>query len=173
MAENQAEKTVYGLAIGDVPFPDSVSALAVPEKSLKETERELAAVRDARKAEKEVLAGYASCAGTKVDWIHNVERCASYQEDGYPAGRWRLPTEAEIVFVYHLAEDLELLSNPFYYQSNYWANSGRRIYQGNFQPASTGGNYSSRCVYDLWYWGDEPALTGNAATQWSGFMTTK
>ena len=117
--------------------------------------------------------GYASCAGTKVDWIHNVERCASYQEDGYPAGRWRLPTEAEIVFVYHLAEDLELLSNPFYYQSNYWANSGRRIYQGNFQPASTGGNYSSRCVYDLWYWGDEPALTGNAATQWSGFMTTK
>ncbi len=64
LAENQAEKTVYGLAIGDVPFPDSVSALAVPEKSLKETERELAAVRDARKAEKEVLAGYASCAET-------------------------------------------------------------------------------------------------------------
>ena len=118
--------------------------------------------------------GYASFANnTKPDWIHSVERCASYQEDGYPAGRWRLPTEAEIVFVYHLAEDLGLLSNPFYYQSNYWANSGRRIYQGNFQPASTGGNYSSRCVYDLWYWGDEPALTGNAATQWSGFMTTK
>ena len=116
--------------------------------------------------------GYASCAGTKVDWIHNVERCASYQEDGYPAGRWRLPTEAEIVFVYHLAHDLGLLSNPFYDSSNYWANSGRRIYNGNFVAAGTG-NYSSRCVYDLWYWGDEPALTGNAATQWSGFMTSK
>ena len=62
LAENPAEKTVYGLAIGDIPFPDSVSALAVPEKSLKETEKELAAVRDARKTEKDVLAGYASCA---------------------------------------------------------------------------------------------------------------
>ncbi len=116
--------------------------------------------------------GYGSCAGTKVDWIHNVERCASYQEDGYPAGRWRLPTEAEIVFVYNLAHDLGLLSNPFYSTSNYWANSGRRYYNGSFQPAGTG-NYSARCVYDLWYWGDEPALTGTAATQWSGFMTSK
>ncbi len=62
LAENQAEKTVYGLAIGDVQFPDSVSALPVPEKSLKETEKELAGVRVARKAEREVLAGYASCA---------------------------------------------------------------------------------------------------------------
>ena len=116
--------------------------------------------------------GYGSCAGTKVDWIHNVERCASYQEDGYPAGRWRLPTEAEIIFVYHLAHDLGLVSNPFYDSSNYWANSGRRIYGGNFQPAGTG-NYSSRCVYDLWYWGDDPVATGTAATQWSGFQTSK
>lgn len=116
--------------------------------------------------------GYGSCAGDKVDWIHNVERCASYQEDGYPAGRWRLPTEAEIVFVYNLAHNLGLLSNPFYNTSNYWANSGRRYYNGAFVDAGVG-NYSSRCVYDLWYWGDEPALTGTAATQWSGFMTSK
>ena len=119
-----------------------------------------------------LASGYGSCAGTKVDWIHNVERCAAYQEDGYPAGRWRLPTEAEMVFVYNLAHDLSLLSNPFYSTSNYWANSGRRYYNGSFQAAG-GGNYSSRCVYDLWYWGDEPALTGAAATQWSGFMTSK
>lgn len=116
--------------------------------------------------------GMGSCAGTKVDWIHNVERCASYQEEGYPAGRWRLPTEAEIVYVYNLAHDLALLSNPFYSTSNYWANSGRRYYNGSFVDAGTG-NYSSRCVYDLWYWGDEPALTGAAATSWSGFMTSK
>ena len=119
--------------------------------------------------------GYGSCAGTKVDWIHNVERCATYQEDGYPAGRWRLPTEAEIVFVYNLAHDLGLLSNPFYSSSNYWANSGRRYYNGAFVAAGTG-NYSSRCVYDLWYWGDEPALTSSTTpsnTQWSGFMTSK
>ena len=115
--------------------------------------------------------GLGSCNGTKVDWIHNVERCATYQEDGYPAGRWRLPTEAEIVYVYNLAHDLGLLSNPFYSTSNYWANSGRRYYNGAFVAGN--GNFSSRCVYDLWYWGDEPALTGNAAEQWSGFMTSK
>ena len=119
-----------------------------------------------------LASGYGSCAGTKTNWIYNVERCAAYQEDGYPAGRWRLPTEAEIVFVYTLAHDLNLLSNPFYDSSNYWANSGRRITGGNFVAAGTG-DYSSRCVYDLWYWGDEPALTGDAATSWSGFMTSK
>ena len=122
-----------------------------------------------------LASGYGSCAGTKVDWIHNVERCAAYQEDGYPAGRWRLPTEAEMVFVYNLAHDLSLLSNPFYSTSNYWANSGRRYYNGSFQAAG-GGNYSSRCVYDLWYWGDEPVLTPDTTpsnTQWSGYMTTK
>ena len=62
LAENPTEKTVYGLAIGDVQFPDSISALPVPEKSLKEIEKELDAVRDARKAEKAVLSGYAFCA---------------------------------------------------------------------------------------------------------------
>ena len=119
-----------------------------------------------------LASGYGGCQGGKVDWIHNVERCASYQEDGYPAGRWRLPTEAEMVFVYNLAHELGLIANPFYSTSNYWANSGRRYHDGAFEAAGTG-NYSSRCVYDLWYWGDEPALTGTAATQWSGFMTSK
>ena len=27
------------------------------------------------------------------------KRCAAYQENGYPAGRWRVPTEAEIWFM--------------------------------------------------------------------------
>ena len=121
-----------------------------------------------------LASGYGSCAGTKTNWIYNVERCASYQEDGYPAGRWRLPTEAEIVFVYTLAHDLGLLSNPFYDQSHYWSNSGRNYYNRNFNEDP--GNYSSRCVYDLWYWGDDPVLsttTTPTITQWSGFMTSK
>ncbi|MBO4345838.1 MAG: hypothetical protein J5833_08775, partial [Victivallales bacterium] len=69
LAENPTEKTVYGLAIGDVQFPDSVSALPVPEKSLKETKKELDSIRDARKAEKDVLAGYATCAEKIKDCI--------------------------------------------------------------------------------------------------------
>ncbi len=63
LAENTAEKTVYGLAIGDVQFPDAVSALPLPEKSLKETANELGEVRHAREAEKDILSGYATCIG--------------------------------------------------------------------------------------------------------------
>lgn len=32
------------------------------------------------------------------------ERCASYQENGYPAGRWRMPTIAEIDFLIRLSD---------------------------------------------------------------------
>ena len=31
-------------------------------------------------------------------------RCASYQENGYPAGRWRIPTEAEIEYIVSLSD---------------------------------------------------------------------
>lgn len=31
------------------------------------------------------------------------KRCASYQEDGYPAGRWRLPTAAEVQYIVQLS----------------------------------------------------------------------
>ena len=117
--------------------------------------------------------GYGGCQGNKVDWVHNMQRCATYQEDGYPAGRWRLPTEAEILFVSNLAREHNpaLIANPFYSSSHYWSNSGRQYYQNAFSFSND--SYSSRCVYDLWFWGDDPVLTGDAATQWSGFQTSK
>ena len=34
-----------------------------------------------------------------------MKRCAAYQENGYPAGRWRLPTLAEIQFLITLSEN--------------------------------------------------------------------
>lgn len=131
--------------------------------------------------------GYGSST-QKVDYIHNVERCAAYQEDGYPAGRWRLPTEAEILFVSNLATQHTpaLINNPFYSNSCYWASTARayyRTFNPLFQYANSAGansidthNTASRCVYDLWYWGDDPVLTTTTTpsiTQWSGFMTTK
>ena len=61
------------------------------------------------------------------------ERCASYQENGYPAGRWRVPTVAEIDFLISLSDYQhipELFSpeyhsntNPTYYDV-YWAGGG-------------------------------------------------
>lgn len=87
-------------------------------------------------------------------WKGMAERCASYQEDGYPAGRWRLPTEAEILFCRLLGER-NLIENPFDSSIGYFATSGNYINNsGNFTHDT--GNHSVRCVYDLWYWGDDP-----------------
>ena len=38
------------------------------------------------------------------DFDRAEERCASYQENGYPAGRWRMPTVAEIDFLIKLSD---------------------------------------------------------------------
>lgn len=130
-----------------------------------------------------VASGFGGCPSNKKNWVLNMERCATYQEDGYPAGRWRLPTEAEILFVYQLGAPtneggLALIDNPFFGQSHYFSNTGRKYYHGNFEATNTTvsnvvGGGSTRCVYDLWYWGDEPVATGAAAESWLGFQTSK
>ena len=95
-------------------------------------------------------------------WKMNSERCAGYQEDGYPAGRWRVPTEAELIFCATLAAK-QLMPSPFIATVNYSAASGRYLYYNTSGNTFTGeiqevnsGLRSIRCVYDLWYWGDEP-----------------
>ena len=93
----------------------------------------------------------------KGTWKANAERCAGYQEEGYPAGRWRLPTEAEILFISVLA-DKGLINNPFGGGSGYWAASGR-YYDNGLKSPETNESRSSRCVYDLWYWGEDAPLT--------------
>lgn len=69
-----------------------------------------------------------------------LKRCAAYQEDGYPAGRWRLPTMAEIEFLIRLSDtdkipqlfQVEVTYSSGYrptYQSTsgYWA-AGKQLY---------------------------------------------
>jgi hypothetical protein len=89
------------------------------------------------------------------------KRCATYQEAGYPAGRWRLPTLAEIAFVLQLQK--EGVINQMFNENSYgyWTSSGGRI-QGNdahtYTKSSSVGSSGEcfvRCVYDLWYWGDK------------------
>ena len=103
---------------------------------------------------------------TNSNWKSNSERCATYQEDGYPAGRWRLPTEAEILFCATLASN-GLIESPFVNGTNYWASSGGfTAYGGNgtFSYTYNQGTVSVRCVYDLWYWGDDPVVTPGTYT---------
>lgn len=89
-------------------------------------------------------------------------RCASFQEDGFPAGRWRLPTYAEIQFIIMLQRE-EVIQDIYYGGSKYFSSTNQVQYQDNnvnymaFENASPGtsGSGSVRCVYDEWYWGSE------------------
>lgn len=83
------------------------------------------------------------------------ERCATYQEAGYPAGRWRLPTEAEVSFVATL-QGYSFISTLFNANVAYAISNGTGIeVNGTSREISTN-RRSLRCVYDLWYWGDKP-----------------
>ncbi|MBR1707055.1 MAG: hypothetical protein IJ721_09775 [Bacteroidales bacterium] len=128
-----------------------------------------------------------------VRYNEAVVRCAAYQENGYPAGRWRIPTEEEINFLQKLnankkIEDLfysKVKSTKDESEEGYWASSGRfysyhrkkfsnQSYIG--ESATQGMNQYVRCVYDAWYWGEEPlddngkpTTNDKAAKKWLGY----
>lgn len=86
-----------------------------------------------------------------------VNRCASYQEDGYPAGRWRVPTSAELEFMGKLCAEGKI---PALYTNGneYWSASSCYTYSTNNGGTITETNSSTayvRCVYDEWYWTDK------------------
>ncbi len=92
-------------------------------------------------------------------------RAAMYQESGYPAGRWRLMTEAEYKFLLNL--QLNDIIPTFFYEVD---NNGDAPYftaQGTcFEINQGGASYRmispapatayARFVYDTWYWGPDP-----------------
>jgi len=86
-----------------------------------------------------------------------VNRCASYQEDGYPAGRWRVPTSAELEFMGKLCAEGKI---PALYTNGnkYWSASSCYTYSTNNGGTITKTSSSTayvRCVYDEWYWTDK------------------
>ena len=95
------------------------------------------------------------------------KRCASYQEAGYPAGRWRLPTFGEMAFVTYLSK--KQLIPPLFggrvlfwsVDAKYWCAQG--LYKiddnGNLNAESNSGTRYVRCVYDDWYWVREDGVT--------------
>ena len=96
-----------------------------------------------------------------------VYRCAVYQEDGYPAGRWRLPTEAEVYYMITLSQKgkIPTLFSPDTNVSagGYW-NANGAIFPLNDGSIETrtiteansihSGTHWARCVYDEWFWSD-------------------
>lgn len=85
------------------------------------------------------------------------KRCASYQEDGYPAGRWRVPTFAEISYIAKLSAENKI---PILFNNggNYWNANGTICSPNNTTGVVTektsGSDVFVRCVYDEWYWTD-------------------
>ena len=99
------------------------------------------------------------------------QRCASYQEDGYPAGRWRIPTSAEVKYVVSLSTNgfMDILfgeqktdqyGRPNNVTTPYWTASGYvtvNNYTETVEEFDGDSNVNTwvRCVYDDWYWSDK------------------
>lgn len=126
------------------------------------------------------------------------KRCAAYQENGYPAGRWRLPTKAEIEYLVNLSAKNKIPTLFGNGVAGYWAagaeffvadelafhkasdatvtvqraNFGNNnyIYIPYFTIGGTQYTVVSRCVYDVWYWGDEQDT--EHLTSWGSYQTT-
>ncbi len=103
-----------------------------------------------------------------INYTNAQYRCASYQEDGYPAGRWRLPTMAEVAYISKLSADA-VIPTLFTNGSEYWCAGGtvEPNSNGTVTPNySTQGSTYVRCVYDEWYWEKSayPRLPGNTVT---------
>lgn len=108
-------------------------------------------------------------------------RCASYQEAGYPAGRWRLPTKAEIEYVVKLSNKRKipiLFGLPYakneqtnqdhlpsyarYYTTTgpiLLTNDGYDNLTLTDDPSTAEGGRAVRCVYDDWYWYKDDGVT--------------
>ena len=105
-----------------------------------------------------------------INYYQAKKRCATYQEQGRPAGRWRLPTEAELMFCIQRQEE-GLIPTTFELSEGNWASSGY-YYQNKgagakFYPhnAASGEEVAFlRCVYDSWYWGDESVVSNHIFT---------
>lgn len=93
-------------------------------------------------------------------------RCATYQENGYPAGRWRLATYAEIKLIVSLSYR-NIIPELFTSTSSYWCAQGyvRGDSNGNVSlNANDQNGVSVRCVYDEWYWGSKRLSTDTGVT---------
>lgn len=94
-----------------------------------------------------------------LTYLNAERRCASYQEDGYPAGRWRVPTKAEIEFIITASVN-KMIPSLFKPEDSdgyaYWCSTGgiypRTDGTVDYIYNDTTNNHAVRCVYDEWYW---------------------
>ena len=109
-----------------------------------------------------VASSFGNPSSGNISSIGDAEkRCASYQEAGYPAGRWRLPTYGELAFVSYLSKK-ELIPpvfggkiGPWEIDAKFWTAQGLYKVDNDGQineVENSGTTRYVRCVYDDWYW---------------------
>ena len=101
-----------------------------------------------------ITSAYGRLSGGSVANGNEKKRCAAYQEYGYPAGRWRVPTAAELQYIGKLCAD-GVIPPLFNNGASYYSATGGYLFSnGSFTYSGTTAN-SVRCVYDEWYWTDK------------------
>lgn len=96
-------------------------------------------------------------------------RCATYQEQDRPAGRWRVPTLGEMQFIVNLSQTNKI-PTLFSKGAHYYSAQGPvEIPTGDDEvtlkvSTTTWNNMSVRCVYDEWYWEKFPEYSINKDT---------
>lgn len=117
-----------------------------------------------------------------LDKAHAEYRCAGYQEDGLPGGRWRLPTKAEINFIAQLSAKkfFEHIFTSGSGSATYWSAHGAITVNADDGTVKDSGSSTAllRCVYDSWYWdevdrreglkdtGDDPRFDPRTTFHW-------
>lgn len=113
-----------------------------------------------------IASSYGKCNGA-LTHEEAIKRCAAYQEDGFPAGRWRVPTTAEMIYIAQISRK-GWIPHLFSDGKNYWSATERITYSTTSDPTgnnSTNNEAFVRCVYDEWYWGTE-RITNKATFTW-------
>lgn len=95
------------------------------------------------------------------------KRIATYQEVNKPAGRWRLPTYGELLFIVQLSSTgkIPMLFNHYPDSGNaasscyYWTAQGlyRVNSNGTLTKVPDTGTGGAKGIYDEWYWEQFPA----------------
>ena len=102
----------------------------------------------------------ASSWGVTVGIYRNYarRRCALYQEQQYPSGRWRIPTLAEFCYINKLSNERKI---PILFTEDvtYWTSEG--LYKGTkegeiIRVSDQKDQKAVRAVYDEWYWSQYP-----------------
>lgn len=104
-----------------------------------------------------VASSYGVC--NNVTSTQNLRRrCASYQEQGFPAGRWRVPTYSEVEFIVKLSTK-GIIPLLFTKGATYLTAQGFvRVEdddKGSITLLTNTTSGSVRAVYDEWYWEKE------------------